>query len=136
MTFHCGSYWIPGSYAPTLSEKRHPFFRPLKKEGLQGGASDKSRVVRPRHIHDPGIQQEPSSIPSMLASPTRKSNTAPGSRLLALSTSFGRPLCCGTALGQDSSSRTSGRSQAAYARHTDRAGACSFPLLLVPMLCG
>src|SRR5215831_3035002 len=31
----------------------------LEKEGLQGGEKDKSRVVRHRHIHDPGIQQEP-----------------------------------------------------------------------------
>src|SRR5215471_18042702 len=54
----------------------------------------------------------------------------------ALSTSSGRPLCCGTALGQDSSSRPSGRRQAAHTRDTDRAGARGFPLLLVPMLCG
>ena len=32
----------------------------IEKEGLQGGEGDKSRVVRHRHIHDPGIQQEPS----------------------------------------------------------------------------
>src|SRR5712691_11980069 len=31
----------------------------IEKEGLQGGEGDKSRVVRHRHIHDPGIQQEP-----------------------------------------------------------------------------
>ncbi len=30
----------------------------IEKEGLQGGEHDKSPVVRPRHIHDPGIQQE------------------------------------------------------------------------------
>src|SRR5262245_58430261 len=33
----------------------------LEKEGLQGGEHDKSRVGRHRHIHDPGIQQEPMS---------------------------------------------------------------------------
>src|SRR5713101_4554091 len=33
----------------------------IEKEGLQGGEGDKSRVVRHRHIHDPGIQQEPLS---------------------------------------------------------------------------
>src|SRR5712691_4128815 len=31
----------------------------IEKEGLQGGEGDKSRVVRHRHIHDHGIQQEP-----------------------------------------------------------------------------
>src|SRR6266852_5171164 len=34
----------------------------IEKEGLQGGEGDKSRVVRHRHIHDPGIQQEPSLL--------------------------------------------------------------------------
>src|SRR6266481_3993222 len=34
----------------------------IEKEGLQGGEGDKSRVVRHRYIHDPGIQQEPASI--------------------------------------------------------------------------
>src|SRR5712691_6863268 len=28
----------------------------IEKEGLQGGEHDKSPVVRPRHIHDPGIR--------------------------------------------------------------------------------
>ena len=31
----------------------------LEKEGLPGEKGDKSRVGRHRHIHDPGIQQEP-----------------------------------------------------------------------------
>ena len=31
----------------------------IEKEGLQGGEHDKNRVVRPRRIQDPGIQQEP-----------------------------------------------------------------------------
>jgi len=34
----------------------------IEKEGLQGGEGDKSRVVRHRHIHDPGIQQEPRQL--------------------------------------------------------------------------
>jgi hypothetical protein len=29
------SYWIPGSYAPTLSENRSTFLRPLKNNGLK-----------------------------------------------------------------------------------------------------
>src|SRR5438093_7617544 len=41
----------------------------IEKEGLQGGEHDKSPVVRPRHIHDPGIQQErPRKAPSTSAS--------------------------------------------------------------------
>jgi hypothetical protein len=31
----------------------------IEKEGLQGREGNKSRVGRHRHIHDPGIQQEP-----------------------------------------------------------------------------
>jgi hypothetical protein len=34
----------------------------IEKEGLQGGQGDNNWVVRHRHIHDPGIQQEPESI--------------------------------------------------------------------------
>jgi hypothetical protein len=33
--FDTGSYWIPGSYAPTLSENRNAFLRPLKKKGFK-----------------------------------------------------------------------------------------------------
>ena len=29
------SYWIPGAYAPTLSEKRNSFLRLLKKKGFK-----------------------------------------------------------------------------------------------------
>src|SRR5262245_12819774 len=29
------SYWIPGSYAPTLSEECHSFLRPLTKKGFK-----------------------------------------------------------------------------------------------------
>src|SRR4030095_12930804 len=53
------SYWIPGSYVPTLSENRASFLRALKNKGFRGRENDKSRVVRHRYIHDPGIQQEP-----------------------------------------------------------------------------
>src|SRR2546428_1971157 len=35
----------------------------IEKEGLQGGEGDKSRVVRHRYIHDPGIQQELATKP-------------------------------------------------------------------------
>src|SRR5215831_17832427 len=31
----------------------------IEKEGLQGGEGDNNWIVRHRHIHDPGIQQEP-----------------------------------------------------------------------------
>jgi len=55
----CRSYWIPGSYAPTWSEKRTSVLKAIEKEGLQGGTGDNNWVGRHRHIHDPGIQQEP-----------------------------------------------------------------------------
>src|SRR5215813_7084355 len=59
MTTTHRSYWIPGSYAPTWSEKRTSLFKAIEKEGLQGGKGDNNWVVRQRHIHDPRIQQEP-----------------------------------------------------------------------------
>jgi hypothetical protein len=34
----------------------------IEKEGLYEGECDKRRVGRPRHIHDPGIQQEPPKL--------------------------------------------------------------------------
>ena len=37
-------------------------FEAIEKSGLHGGEPGKSRVVRHQHIHDPGIQQEPSSL--------------------------------------------------------------------------
>src|SRR5262249_55209508 len=52
------SYWIPGSYAPTWSEKRTSIFKAIEKEGLQGGTGDNNWVGRHQQIHDPGIQQE------------------------------------------------------------------------------
>src|SRR5215831_4824748 len=58
-SFNGRSYWIPGSYAPTWSEKRTSVLKAIEKEGLQGGQGDNNWVVRHRHIHDPGIQQEP-----------------------------------------------------------------------------
>src|SRR4029453_3010187 len=56
------SYWIPGSYAPTWSEKHTSLFKAIEKEGLQGEKGDNNWVVRQRQIHDPGIQQEPPNI--------------------------------------------------------------------------
>src|SRR5215471_9166705 len=67
----CGStarsYWIPGSYAPTWSEKRTSLCKAIEKEGLQGGQGDNNWVGRHRQIHDPGIQQEPRKIGSKTA---------------------------------------------------------------------
>ena len=34
-TFQDRSYWIPGSYAPTLSENRNSFLRLLKNKGFK-----------------------------------------------------------------------------------------------------
>src|SRR5215471_14943950 len=56
------SYWIPGSYAPPWSEKRTSVCKAIEKEGLQGGTDDNNGVGRHRHIHDPGIQQEPRPV--------------------------------------------------------------------------
>jgi hypothetical protein len=35
-------------------------FKAIEKYGLRGGKDDNNEVGRPRQIHDPGIQQEPS----------------------------------------------------------------------------
>src|SRR5262249_41038257 len=59
--YHNRSYWIPGSYAPTWSEKRTSLCKTIEKEGLQGDKGNNNEIGRPRHIHDPGIQQEPGS---------------------------------------------------------------------------
>ena len=48
-----------GSSAPPWSEKRTSLLKAIAKEGLQGGKGDNRWVGRHRHIHDPGIQQEP-----------------------------------------------------------------------------
>src|SRR5262252_873267 len=73
----CRSYWIPGSYAPTWSEKRTSVLKAIEKEGLQGGTGDNNWVGRHRHIHDPGIQQEPLTMerlsPCVLSSFVRTS---------------------------------------------------------------
>jgi predicted metallopeptidase len=50
------SYWIPGSYAAMLSENHDSFLRLLKNNDFEGRENDKSRVVRHRPIHAPGIQ--------------------------------------------------------------------------------
>ena len=47
-----------GLYANVVQEAQL-IFKTIEKEGLQAGAKDQSRVVCSRHIHDPGIQQEP-----------------------------------------------------------------------------
>jgi hypothetical protein len=39
----------------------------IEKEELQGGTGDNKEVRRPRHIHDPGIQQGPFEITTTLA---------------------------------------------------------------------
>jgi hypothetical protein len=31
-------------------------YKVIEKEGLEGSDRDKNRIVRPRHVHDPGIQ--------------------------------------------------------------------------------
>ena len=37
-------------------------FQAIEKEGLYGGKTDNNKVGRPRHMHDPGIQQEPTQL--------------------------------------------------------------------------
>ena len=49
----------------------------IEKEGLQGGEHDKSPVVRPRHIHDPGIQQERPGIVGMRGIENAKGRAPP-----------------------------------------------------------
>ena len=45
------------------SETRNAFIRLLKNKGFKEDAGRTNRVVRHGFIHDPGIQQEPSSNP-------------------------------------------------------------------------
>src|SRR5262245_24034400 len=52
------SYWIPGLCSNVVRESSR-ILKAVEKAGRHGGESDKSRGVRHRHIHDPGIQQEP-----------------------------------------------------------------------------
>jgi xanthine dehydrogenase molybdopterin-binding subunit B len=53
---------MPGASAPPWSEKRTASLKVIGKEGLQGGKGDNHWGGRPRHIHAPGIQQEPPLI--------------------------------------------------------------------------
>jgi hypothetical protein len=53
------SYWIPGSYAPTLSKNRHSFLTLLKNKGSKEERMTKVGLLRHRQLHAPGIQQEP-----------------------------------------------------------------------------
>src|SRR5215470_12900510 len=43
-TICCRSYWIPGAYAPLLSEKRHLFLRLLKNKALREERRTKNGV--------------------------------------------------------------------------------------------
>jgi len=49
----CRSYWIPGSYAPSIVRKAQLLFKAIEKEGLQGGKGDNNWVVRHRQIPRP-----------------------------------------------------------------------------------
>src|SRR5438093_825022 len=48
-----GSYWIPGSYAPSIVREAQLLFKAIEKEGLQGGKGDNNWVVRHRQIPRP-----------------------------------------------------------------------------------
>jgi hypothetical protein len=53
--FAVRSYWIPGSYIFTLSERRNPFLRPLKKKGFKEERITTMGVYDIGTSHDPGI---------------------------------------------------------------------------------
>jgi hypothetical protein len=40
-TMICRSYWIPGSYAPTLSKKRNSFLKLLRNKDFKEGSMTK-----------------------------------------------------------------------------------------------
>jgi Tn3 transposase DDE domain len=50
--------------SPAIREVQR-IFKAIEKEGLQGGERDKGRVVRHRHLHAPGIPQEPQHIDAL-----------------------------------------------------------------------
>src|SRR5438132_10002186 len=47
------SYWIPGSYTPSIVREAQLLFKALEKEELQGGKGDNNWVVRHRQIPRP-----------------------------------------------------------------------------------
>src|SRR5207245_5386690 len=47
------SYWIPGSYAPSIVREAQLLFKAIEKEGLKGGKGDNNWVVRHRQIPRP-----------------------------------------------------------------------------------
>src|SRR6266849_4586824 len=47
------SYWIPGSYAPSIVREAQLLFKAIEKEGLQGGKGANNWVVRHRQIPRP-----------------------------------------------------------------------------------
>ena len=48
-----------GVLCSTMVREAHSRLKVVEKEGFQGGKGDNNWVVRHRHIHDPGTQQEP-----------------------------------------------------------------------------
>src|SRR5262249_24072548 len=48
-----------GVFSSLVVREAQLIFQALEQYGLPGGEHDKSRVVRHRHIDDPGIHQEP-----------------------------------------------------------------------------